>query len=225
MSVPENLRGLSTMQFYINASVIRHDMALFVYSNFGMSQNAKTYKWTNSNISPSDLEIVQGILDKYQLTQLKLRVQNFPEEYLQRIKSRILTFSEEILDNIVRANNIYSALESEYLLRREFQDIAVVNCFNLISELQFVFDNIPSNHTLIAKYIDMLDNEIKLLRSWKGSDTQRYKNNNHQPRHIKHKKNSSNKQVSGNKVLDTNPYVFCSVELSNAINNSSPSNI
>ena len=64
----------------------------------------------------------------------------------------------------------YAKNESELQTRRHYQTEAIINCQQLIQELQFAEDSLPINAEKLLPYVEAIGFEITLLKGWRKSD-------------------------------------------------------
>ena len=146
MSVIKSKRGLSKMEFYHNARKLRREMTEFIRREFGVH--------SRSNASRID--------------------QTLPADYysedIKSIADNLRLLLRNLLWNITAANTIYAKNESELQTRRHYQTEAIINCQQLIQELQFAEDSLPINAEKLLPYIEAIGFEITLLKGWRKSD-------------------------------------------------------
>lgn len=89
---------------------------------------------------------------------------------IQSFKNRIDSTSSLLTNNVRAANSIYPTSLAEYEQRRSYQNIAIVNCEQLISELQQVVEIFEVDINIYSKYIKAIDREIGLIKKWRQRD-------------------------------------------------------
>ncbi len=85
-------------------------------------------------------------------------------------KTRIEQYSALLMSNVRAANSIFPTSLSEYEKRREFQNNALVNCEQLINELQRIVDVFDVDINIYRRYINAIDREIGLIKKWRQKD-------------------------------------------------------
>lgn len=96
-----------------------------------------------------------------------------PTKYIyliQSFKNRIDKISSLITNNVRAANSIYPTSLAEYEQRRSYQNIAIANCEQIISELQQVVEIFEVDVNIYDKYIQAIDREIGLIKKWRQRD-------------------------------------------------------
>jgi len=96
-----------------------------------------------------------------------------PAKYIyliQSFKNRIDSTSSLLTHNVRAANSIYPTSLAEYEQRRGYQNIAIANCEQLISELQQVVEIFEVDINIYGKYIQAIDREIGLIKKWRQRD-------------------------------------------------------
>ena len=144
MSVIKSKRGLSKMEFYHNARKLRKDMTEFIRREFGVHSRSNRIDQT----LPA----------------------NWYSEDIKTIADNLRLLLRNLLWNITAANTIYAKNESELKTRRHYQTEAIINCQQLIQELQFAEDSLPINAEKLLPYIEAIGFEITLLKGWRKSD-------------------------------------------------------
>ena len=95
------------------------------------------------------------------------------EEYryiLSDFKSRIDQTASLLTSNVRAANSIYPTTIHEYENRRDYQNIAIANCEQLIKELQRIVEIFNVDINIYGKYITAIDREIGLIKKWRQRD-------------------------------------------------------
>jgi hypothetical protein len=153
MGVLKNKRGLSKLEFYHTARKLRKDLTEFVRREFGVHSrnNAK-----RMNPELPDDYYDEDIVEFGRNVRLALR---------------------NMMWNITGANSIYArgkpgdpVFEAEMVRRRQYQDAAIINCQQLIQEMQFAEDSLPVDANKFIPYVKELGKEIMLLKGWRKSD-------------------------------------------------------
>lgn len=123
----------------------------------------------------TDTQFIINALDlQALLTQYCAKEKFVPKKYRLLIGVPIINKVDELVDNITFANSIYPTNESELQQRKEYQVKAIANCFqlqNYIVKLEKTIDSVTI--TSLEKIIDLLCNELNLLKAWKKSDSSR----------------------------------------------------
>ena len=98
-------------------------------------------------------------------------------EYFSRYRYMMHTEKETIdklcvllTNNLRGANSIYPTSMREYEQRRDYQNFAIVNCEQLVKELQRVVDLFDVDINLYVRYINAIDREIGLIKKWRQRD-------------------------------------------------------
>ncbi|MFI3173724.1 MAG: hypothetical protein R3Y53_00810 [Bacillota bacterium] len=85
-------------------------------------------------------------------------------------KQRISTIASLLTNNVRAANSIYPTSLVEYERRREYQTTAIVNCEQLLNELQRVVDIFNVDVNVYRPCILAIDKEIRLIKKWRQRD-------------------------------------------------------
>lgn len=89
---------------------------------------------------------------------------------MQNFKNRIDMIAATLTNNVRAANSIYPTSLHEYEQRRDYQNTAIVNCEQLINELQRVVETFDVDINVYGRYIDAIDREIGLIKKWRQKD-------------------------------------------------------
>lgn len=85
-------------------------------------------------------------------------------------RNRFDFLSAQVVEYIRAANTIFPQSLSECDLRREYQDRALVACEQLIAELQQIIEVFKVDINRYKQYVESIDREIGLIKSWRQSD-------------------------------------------------------
>jgi len=91
-------------------------------------------------------------------------------ELMRSFKSKINQCASLITSNVRAANTIYPRTMHEYETRRDYQNAAIVNCEQLINELQRVVEIFDVDLNLYNRYVKAIDREIGLIKRWRQRD-------------------------------------------------------
>ena len=91
--------------------------------------------------------------------------------YLMRnAKNRIDHLASLLTSNVRAANTLYPTSLHEYERRRDFQNNAIVNCEQLIKELQKIVELFSVDVNVYSRYVKTIDREIGLIKKWRQRD-------------------------------------------------------
>lgn len=159
------------MEFYKNAKVLRNEITNWMLKNFGAKYKLKELKIFAKNISDVDKDKIYKILEPYDLSDNKAFNIAVPDWFYDSERNIIQGLTRELICDIIKANEIYVKEEIDYSQRRNYQNKAISDCFDLYSELDYISKFIPMNLNQLVNIFELLDNEIELLRKWKSSTT------------------------------------------------------
>lgn len=175
MSVPYSERGLSKMEFYHQAVKLRKEITFLLLRDFGIKP--KTVEFDRfaeqQRMTDEDKDTFANLMEKYAIGEGV--TQEFPAWFINKERDLILKLCNALVMNIAAANTIYFNYEAEYIERRLYIDRAIISCEQILQELQFVMSIIPVNINKLIPYVDMIDNEIALLKGLRKSDNKRWK--------------------------------------------------
>lgn len=126
----------------------------------------------------TDTQFIVNALELQTLiTQYCVKEKFVPKKYRLLIGVPLINKVDEMVDNITFANAIYVTNERESEKRKEYQIKAISNCYqlqNYIIKLEKTIDSVTISS--LDKIIDLLCNELNLLKAWKKSDCAKNKN-------------------------------------------------
>ena len=177
MAVLKNLRSLSQMEFYKNAIRMRKKLTDWLLKDFGTKRNARSVNQVIKNIDEEDRRIIDNIFAKYEKTPNHEFQSEYPEWFVDFERKVITKLLQELVANIVDANSIFPSVdfETEYALRRRYQDKAIANCFTLYQELQYIASVFDTDLNKLVPFLDCIEREVDLLKGWRHKDNQRRK--------------------------------------------------
>lgn len=89
---------------------------------------------------------------------------------MNNYKKRIDNLASLLTNNVRAANSTYPTSMHEYEQRRDYQNSAIVNCEQLIKELQRVVEIFEVDINIYGRYINAIDREIGLIKKWRQRD-------------------------------------------------------
>jgi hypothetical protein len=89
---------------------------------------------------------------------------------MQNFKMRIDRIASTLTNNVRAANSIYPTSTHEYEKRRDYQNDAIINCEQLINELQKIVEIFEVDVNLYERYIKAINREIGLIKKWRQRD-------------------------------------------------------
>ena len=75
-----------------------------------------------------------------------------------------------LTNNLSAANSIYPTTLREYERRREFQGFGIVNCEQLIKELQYIVELFDVDVNVYERSVKAINREIDLIKKWRQRD-------------------------------------------------------
>lgn len=89
---------------------------------------------------------------------------------MTNFKNRIDHLASQLTNNIRAANSTYSTSMQEYEQRRSYQNSAIVNCEQIIKELQRIVEIFNVDVNTYGRYVKAIDREIGLIKKWRQRD-------------------------------------------------------
>ena len=149
MSVLKNRRGLSKLEFYHNARKMRKEITDLLLRDFGIHSRGK-HLTTEGKEPP----LPEG----------------YYNELVEEFSKTMRVLLRNLMLNITAANTIYPVSPDELMLRRRYQTGAIINCEQLIQEIQYCGDVLPVKASTFVQYIEKIEFEVKLLKGWRKAN-------------------------------------------------------
>ena len=106
-----------------------------------------------------------------ELTKFVMREKVLPKKWRYAIGYPMIITVDELVDNITYANSIYPTNDEELHLRKNYQTMAICNCFQLQNKLvraERCVQTVKAEH--LEKFIELIGKELELLKAWKKSN-------------------------------------------------------
>jgi hypothetical protein len=97
-------------------------------------------------------------------------IEGYPEWLIVSFRQNIINILRNLIMNITAGNTIFPITLDELRIRRQYQTAAIINCEQLLQEMQYCADVIPIKLEKFLPYVDKIEFEIKLLKGWRKSD-------------------------------------------------------
>ncbi len=127
-----------------------------------------------SKRSTSEMEFIANAR-KLQIFTIQKCV-SFPKRYTFYISQPIANATTRIYEDVRRANSIYPVNQHEVQMRRDCFLRANAELFSLTSQIEVAQEMFGINMDVLAKWLEMVDLEIRLVKAVMKSDRERYKN-------------------------------------------------
>lgn len=117
-----------------------------------------------------------GVRDSDNIVRSKLQIGDplryDPLRYVEivcEIKENLRLLSYQAQTYVIEASKIPRTPRDAHL-RRKGQNLAIAAYERIIAEFQHACDELMVDINIYAKYVDMIDEEIRLLKAWRKSD-------------------------------------------------------
>ena len=170
MSVPVSRRTLSDLEFYNVAFQLRLNITNLLLRDFAIKDKIRNLSVLQGmrGMTDEDTKTLAEIAEKYGYD--KPVIERYPHWLIDHFRETILGLLRDMMQNITGANTIYAISEREYQERRMLQTHAIINCEQLLQEMQYVAHVIPCDIEKFIPYVEMIEREIALLKGWRKSD-------------------------------------------------------
>lgn len=172
MSVLARKRGLSSLEFYKNAIVLRHKITKLLLRDLGLKKTVRNIRLNTKEMEEADYITWNSINEKYGFARIP---GDYPEWLIEKLRTSIWDITRDLMLNITRAYTVWATTRAEADLRRLSQDKAIADCESLLKELELAIDVLPVDAEKYMQYVEIIDKEIALLKGWRKSDNKRNK--------------------------------------------------
>ncbi|MCC8049695.1 MAG: hypothetical protein LIP10_03415 [Clostridiales bacterium] len=153
MSVLASKRSESRFTVINDATDIYNMLADFSQRSFGVKDYAKMARKIGDNRNTEEENIAKFYV------------------FMNGATTRIEHFSADLTNNLRAAYAIcWPTTMDEYNLRREYQDKAIINCEQIINELQRIADKLNVDLNEYEPYVKAIYREIEKIKNWRQRD-------------------------------------------------------
>lgn len=89
---------------------------------------------------------------------------------MSNFKNRIDQLASQLTSNVRAANSTYPTSIHEYEQRRDYQNNAIINCEQILKELQRIVEIFEVDVNTYGRYVNAIDREIGLIKKWRQRD-------------------------------------------------------
>lgn len=89
---------------------------------------------------------------------------------MSNFKNRIDQLASQLTSNVRAANSTYPTSIHEYEQRRDYQNNAIINCEQILKELQHIVEIFEVDVNTYGRYVNAIDREIGLIKKWRQRD-------------------------------------------------------
>lgn len=170
MTVPAGKRNKSKMEFFHTAYKLHDSITTLLIRDFGIksiSRDLKSFTYS-AKMTPEDRANYIEMCCKYHIDVES----EYPKWLIEYYRNWIMQLLRELINNITVANTIYPAepnFEYWFNLRRQYQQLAIANCYQLLQALQAAGRILPVDYNKMMPYVDMVASEITALKDWRKS--------------------------------------------------------
>lgn len=172
MSVLARNRTVSKLKFYTNGKQLCIKLMDLCQRDFGVKM-VRNISINRKRIAPEDAEILAALAEKYYGTPKLPAV--YPDRVLEKYFDTVWDMADTMLKNIISAYTLWPTCRAEADERRLYQDRAIASCETLIVELELASHVLEVKADKYKQLVEMLDEEVGLLKGWRKSDNKRFK--------------------------------------------------
>ncbi len=106
-----------------------------------------------------------------EITKYVMKEKVLPKKWRYAIGYPLITKVDELVDNITYANSIYPVNEEELQQRKQYQTMAICNCFQIQNKLIRAEKCVQTvKIEQIERIIELIGKELELLKAWKKAN-------------------------------------------------------
>lgn len=106
-----------------------------------------------------------------EITKFVMKEKVLPKKWRYAIGYPLITKVDELVDNITYANSIYPVNEEELQQRKQYQTMAICNCFQIQNKLIRAEKCVQTvKIEQIERIIELIGKELELLKAWKKAN-------------------------------------------------------
>ena len=130
-----------------------------------------------SKRTESKLEV---LLVANQIAEYTIRIcsneRSFPKRFRWCITSKIVDLAMEINNMVQEANSVYVKTARDYYIRRDLQTKSLAATYSLLTDIDLAHRIFGIDGKRIDHWVGQVTHEQILIRNWRKSDADRYKN-------------------------------------------------
>lgn len=165
-------RKQSEMEVFANMRKLRNEITKLVLNSFGYDVEKKKKQILKSMQCKSEEEL-SGDQRKIYDKRVKKAIR-YAKWFTESERNALVNFMREASAEMYIANSIFPTSEEEYYERRIHQNKAIAACTNVLEELQYIVDTLPVDVNKYTPYALLIEEEIKLLRTWRKSNKKKF---------------------------------------------------
>ncbi len=148
MSVVKSKRKESKFEVLHHAYKLRKDITNLLLYDFG-------YKWKENTLESEFRSQRRAAFESW---------------FIENSRTVIIARLRNLIANLIAANTIYPINDAEWTERRLYQDRAIVNCYQILQELQYSIETIKPDINKYTRFALEINNQVKLIKGWRKSD-------------------------------------------------------
>lgn len=172
------------MEFLHNALNLRKEMTELLLRDFGVKSRVREHLKEARLDEPSKEEL-EWLKKRYGMTEEDCQkvdtiinnatydvkeLDQYPEWLISYFRSAILRILENMINNLYYANSIYITKEAEYTQRRGYLNLAIGNCYQLTSWMDYIRQTLPVDANKYERYLVRIQREIALIKGVRTAD-------------------------------------------------------
>ncbi|MBO6305473.1 MAG: hypothetical protein J6M62_10420 [Selenomonadaceae bacterium] len=130
-----------------------------------------------SNVHLKDREetpltfVVLGRQIQIEVTKIVMSEKSMPKKYRMLVGTSLINKVDEMMDNIIMANSIYAKDEKQLARRDYYQELAIINCFQIQNKLIRIEKCVPEfKVNRLSVISELLKQETETLKRWRRSN-------------------------------------------------------
>lgn len=115
--------------------------------------------------------VVLGQEIQAEVTKIVMSEKSMPKKYRNIVGVNLINKADEMMDNIIMANSIYASDVDKLAERNHYQDMAIINCYQIQSRLLRIASCVSAFKVGRLRVIsELLERETAVLKKWRRSN-------------------------------------------------------
>ena len=169
MSVPLSERKRSPFEAFANLVDLRDEVTKLVVNQFGFSSEKYEKDMLRYAERHQTAEDVDHVTENW-----RNKNKVFTEWFVPEESKIVLSLLRDIMGELCMGNGVYPsetpAKLIEYLQRRVHMNNAIGLCYRLLQEMQYVIRTLPVDKNKYARFAELIEKEIALLKGVRQAD-------------------------------------------------------
>ena len=169
MTQHKNERPESKFQVLYDVKKLRNSIVTLCLRDFGVKSRTRTPDFYSNvyKMSEDDKEVFVEVLEKYGI--VKSVLDEYPQWYIEKLRDRLLNNVFDLVDNVEKSN-VYPTTVHECDVRRDYQNAALANLFEIYQWIELASITLPLDKNKFIGYFDDIERIIASIKKLRKSD-------------------------------------------------------